>query len=93
MRTNLTSLFAVALTTLTAPATAQEISDPGCAAIEEWVAPLSTARGRMGGTAHMERGKLVDQIFTDATTEALFGLANSRWQQRGHSALASVFCL
>lgn len=90
MRTTLTSLFAVALTSLTTAASAQEISDPGCAAIEEWVSPLGTASRRLNAAALSRQGELLEEIFSDAVTMPLFGLAYSRWQLPQHEAAAAI---
>lgn len=90
MRSILTLLFAVALTSLTTAVSAQEITDPGCAAIEEWVSPLGTASRRASAAAYSRQGELLDEIFSDAETTRVFGLAYSRWQLPEHEAAAAI---
>lgn len=90
MRSILTLLFAVALTTLADSADAQDVSDPGCAAIEQWVSPLGTARGRIGAAALARQNELIEQIFADAATEPVFGLAYSRWQLPHYESAAAI---
>jgi len=90
MRSILTLLFAVALTSLTTTASAQDITDPGCAAIGEWVSPLGTVSRRLNAAALSRQGELLDEIFSDAATTPLFGLAYSRWQLPQHEAAAAI---
>ena len=90
MRNTLTLLFAVALSSFTTTASAQDITDPGCAAIEEWVSPLGTASRRATAAAYSRQGELLEEIFSDAVTSPLFGLAYSRWQLPQHEAAAAI---
>jgi len=91
VRTLLPSVFAIALTTLAAPAAAQDVSDPGCATIEEWVSPLTTVRGRAaGGEALNRQSELLEQTFSDAETEPVFGVAFSRWQLPQYESASAI---
>ncbi len=96
MRSVLTPLLALALAAVASTAAAQDIADPGCAAIEAWASPLSTARGRIAGAdATNRQSELLEQVFSDAATEPVFGVAYSRWQlpQFEQAAVITARCL
>ena len=90
LRGLITIILSLACGLASTAALAQDISDPGCAAIEDWVSPLSTARGRAGGQALSRQSELLEQIFSDAETEALFGFAFSRWQVPQYESAGAI---